>query len=58
MIDGEIKSIYCNGAGDGLWIDQKQIRGTCDFTIRGGSLKDTNKIARAKRELIKTHLQW
>lgn len=30
---------HTNDEGDGLWNDNKQILGTCDFTVRGCSTK-------------------
>lgn len=41
---------HTNDEGDGLWADDKQIIGTCDFTVRGCK---TEKSAKAKiRKLI------
>lgn len=43
---------HTNDEGDGLWFRDRQILGTCDFSVRGCS---TEKTAKAKiRNYVKT----
>lgn len=45
---------HTNDLGDGLWYENKQIIGTCDFTVRGCK---TEKSAKAKiRNYISTSI--
>lgn len=47
----EWKQYHTNEAGNGLWKEDKQIVGTCDFTVRTCK---TEKAAKAKiREYVK-----
>ena len=39
------KEFHTNNEGDGLWKEDKQILGTCQFTVRGCK---TEKAAKAK----------
>lgn len=41
---------HTNDEGDGLWADDKQIIGTCDFTVRGCGTEKTAK------EKIRKHI--
>ena len=46
----EWHGFHTNNEGDGLWAKDKQIIGTCDFTVRGCK---TEKAAKAK---IRKHI--
>ena len=47
----EYKNYHTNDEGDGLWYGDKQIKGTCQFTVSGCK---TEKSAKAKiREYVK-----
>ena len=47
------KDYHTNKLGEGLWIDDKQILGTCQFSVRGCS---TEKAAIAKiRKYVAEH---
>ena len=50
------KNYHTNNIGEGLWVGDKQILGTCQFSVRGCS---TEKTAKAKiRKYVNTHYYY